>query len=451
MLTLIFLALLGLDGPVQRVVEALQEPDCPRIFPMLTPEFQTAAPVATWPAFCNAIGHINAMERVADHDGAPTYRVQTPTRTWRLGLAMAGEKISGLRLEPWPTVFTSLDQALAEVGAKYHLPGVAAMLLVAGAVKEQGAWGVRKLGDKTQVTLGDVWHLGSDTKAMTATLAALLVHDGKLTWQTPIGTVLSDWPDLHPDFARVTVGQLLSHRGGMPAAIAKPIWDPLWHADKPSLARKEAVHALLRSAPGKVGDYVYANAGYMTVGVVLEKLTGETWEDLMQKRLFAPLGMRSCGFGAPATPGKTDQPWAHRAEGATFVAVEPGPRSDNPAALGPAGTVHCSLADWAKFVTEHARGERGEETILPLLPSEFQVLHTAPAGGDYAFGWGVEHPKWATGPVLRHDGSNTMFYARVVVAPSANLVLLIATNAAGPDVTAAVGEITQYLVGRASR
>src|SRR6185312_8689257 len=108
-------------------------------------------------------------------------------------------------------------------------------------------------GDATPIGMEDRWHLGSDTKAMTATLAALAVQSGRLSWTSRIGSVLSDWTGLAPDYDQVTLEQLLMHRGGLPHDIPPPIWSALWKAKDPVEGRRECVRALLKQAPNHVG------------------------------------------------------------------------------------------------------------------------------------------------------------------------------------------------------
>jgi CubicO group peptidase (beta-lactamase class C family) len=173
--------------------------------------------------------------------------------------------------------------------------------------------------------------------------------------------------------------------------------------------------------------YQYANYGYTIAGAMCERVTGKSWEDLMRDELFTPLGMTTAGFGSPGTAEAVDQPWGH---GGIFgpKAIAPGPQADNPAVIGPAGTVHCSLADWAKYAAFHLRGSRGEE---PRLPADvFQKLHTPLPGDedDYAFGWIVTERDWAGGKALMHAGSNTMWFALIWLAPQRDEAYLAATN-----------------------
>ena len=133
----------------------------------------------------------------------------------------------------------------------------------------------------------------------------------------------------------------------------------------------------------------------------------------MREIVFTPLGMTTCGFGGVGTPGTIDQPWPHTANGAPTASN--GPATDNAAVLGPAGTVHCSIADWSKFIADQLRGERGGGSLVKM--DTYKTLHTPRFGGSYAFGWGVTSRVWAGGTVLQHSGSNTMNFCVVWVAP----------------------------------
>jgi CubicO group peptidase (beta-lactamase class C family) len=112
----------------------------------------------------------------------------------------------------------SLDAELAPVRAKHGLPALAAAVVKDGSIVAAGAVGVRVHGIDIKVTIDDRFHLGSDTKAMTATLVAMLVEEGKLRWDLTIGEVLGgDVPGMNPQLAAVTLEQLLSHSGGIPS------------------------------------------------------------------------------------------------------------------------------------------------------------------------------------------------------------------------------------------
>ena len=186
--------------------------------------------------------------------------------------------------------------------------------------------------------------------------------------------------------------------------------------------------------------YEYSNVGYAIAGLTAEQATGKSWEELMQKGLFEPLAMKSAGFGPPGTKGKVDQPWGHAMNGGMLVARQ----SDNAAALGPAGTVHLSLADWGKFVALHLGAKPAGK---PLLKSEtLAFLQQPPPGESYASGWIVADRPWAGGPALTHAGSNTMWFAVTWLAPQRDFAVLIATNSGVDNARQACDDVAAALI-----
>jgi CubicO group peptidase (beta-lactamase class C family) len=297
-----------------------------------------------------------------------------------------------------------------------------------------GAVGTRTVGGSARVQPTDRFHLGSCTKSMTATLLGLLVEQGQLTWETTIAEL---FPDLiiRPEYQKLTAVHLLSHRAGIPGqATPEPygrLHNQLWRLRGPLPRQRRTVIELVLSEPpvSEPGSiYNYSNHGYIIAGAMAEQVTGLSWEELMQQRLFQPLGMQIVGFGAPGTPGTEDQPWGHL----NCLPVAPestNPPSDNPPVLGPAGTVHSALRDWALYASLHVRGARGEGGLL-LKPETFQQLHKDRYAQSYALGWGVHERSWAGGLALQHSGSNTMWFANIWIAPQRNAALLAATNVA---------------------
>jgi len=180
--------------------------------------------------------------------------------------------------------------------------------------------------------------------------------------------------------------------------------------------------------------------------VMLEKAAGKPWEELLRTKLFEPLGMTSAGFGAPASIDKFDQPWGHTKKMlGGFEPVPPGPGADNPLAISPAGAVHCSVGDLAKYAAFHMAGERGESKLLKA--ESFKKLHTVAAGNDdYALGWVVLKRPWANGRALMHNGSNTMFYVVVWMAPDKNSAVIVATNVGVNEAAAGCDEVASKLI-----
>jgi CubicO group peptidase (beta-lactamase class C family) len=343
---------------------------------------------------------------------------------------------------------------LEKIRALHDVPGLVAVAVRGDRIVAQGVAGVRRRGDAERLALGDRMHLGSCTKAMTATLCALLVAEGKLRWEDrPAETFAKDVRALDAGWKDATLEMLLRNRGGAPENLdAGGAWGRLCaHRGPPRAARAALVEEVLgrppTSPPGT--RYGYSNAGFSVAGAMAERAADAAYEDLLRKRLFDPLGMKSAGFGAPGTRGKIDAPRGHTADGKP---VEPGPGSDNPDAIAPAGKVHASLADWARFVTLHLRRGKGGGTAFAKV--DFERLHTPPPGAEYAMGWIAAQRPWArgdakgdTGRVLTHSGSNTMWFAVAWLAPERDFAVLAATNQGGDAAAGACDDASALLLG----
>jgi D-alanyl-D-alanine carboxypeptidase len=344
---------------------------------------------------------------------------------------------------------------LEEIRAQADLPALGAALVTLDGVQDVWVTGARRAGGEERVTPEDQWHLGSCTKAMTATLIALLVERGDLDWDTPIGEYLPDLAtEMDPSFLEVTLVDLLCHRAGL---VANPS-DGYGPGEPTDLVAQRAAltEAALRNAPlhEPRGAYLYSNLGFMIAGHVAEVVTGKPWEELLRMLLFEPLGMESAGFGPPGTPGLHDQPQGHGAGG---IALEPGPAADNPPAIGPAGTIHASLADWGAFVRLHLAGERGDVRVgdLTLTRETFRRLHIPydGPGQPYGFGWVMDERDWAggDGSVLWHNGSNGYWFCITWLGLGKGVAALVVTNRFPQGVTAAADRAVQVVLGEFER
>ena len=336
----------------------------------------------------------------------------------------------------------AVTSALKPIRQKYNVPAMAAALVTSDGIKFVGAVGVRKRGTEIPVGLDDLWHLGSDGKAMTSALIARLVESGKLRWDSTMSEVFPELAgQMDPGFQKVTLLQLLSHRAGLPANLT--LLDYLGN-DVESLRLRAVRNELAKKPLTKPGStYAYSNIGYIIPAAVVERVTGETWERAITDDVFAPLQMKSAGFGGTGTPGAIDQPWPHTAD--AQPALQNGPEMDNPPVMGPAGRVHCSIQDWGKFVQDQLRGARGEPALLK--PGSYQTIQTPPFGGDYALGWVVAQRDWAGGKALNHGGDNTMNFANVWVAPGRDFAILVCVNQSGDTAFKATDEAVGAMIG----
>lgn len=357
-----------------------------------------------------------------------------------------------------------IDGYLEDVRAEYGLPALAAAVVQDGAIVAAAAVGTRTLGGAQPVTITDRFHLGSNTKAMTATLAGMMVECGKLRWDSTVGEVLSDdVPGMSVSLAGVTLGQLLSHSSGIPSDNEQ-ILDLYFSVDvfdyNPTDLRRRLLDQWKTTelAVPDGSPFQYSNLGYVIAGLMIEKVAGEPWEQLMYERIFAPLDLQSAGLGPQATYGLIDAPVGHGiAPDGTVTPMLWGPAADVPQIIAPAGNAHMSILDYATWAGWNAgQGTRGPALVTPETLNYIQsvlvdtpVRDNPPPGtpgtGSYGLGWGIVTFDWSDGPVLTHNGSNSMNLARIIIDPTQDLAIVAATNYPGAQANAAAGAVLQHL------
>ncbi|CAN5690266.1 hypothetical protein BH11PLA1_BH11PLA1_02740 [soil metagenome] len=403
-----------------------------------------------------------------------------------------------------PAGAADVSATLLPILARHKVPALAVAVIRDGKVIAAGASGTRRRAGPEAVTLNDQWHLGSCTKSMTATLCARLVERGILRWDQTLAETFPEHADkMNPAFRAVTLEQLLTHRGGVPGDLRfDGLWNRLWRFEGTSTeARTLMLSTVTRREPKpRPGEFEYSNGGVSLAGLMAERATGKPWEELIAAEVFAPLGITSAGFGAPGTTETIDQPRGHIGKGGP---MEPGPSADNPAAIGPAGRVHMTITDWAKYIAAHLEGEAlGREAGTPqpappeakpctmifrgmvlisnscgpmlyesigpalLAKASWKKLH-APApklaekDAEYAMGWSVTERPWATRQdsptaaaavaptsqrVLTHNGSNTMWYCVAWLAPDADFGVIVCCNQASEAGPAACDETAAAMI-----
>lgn len=348
---------------------------------------------------------------------------------------------------------------LAELVEQHKVPALSGVVIQGDTIIMEGVAGLRANGQAEKATIDDLWHLGSCTKAMTATLAAIEVQQGRLSWDTKLFDTfpkLKQLPEdqVKPGWSAVTLSQLCTNSSGVPGDLsADGLWSKLWNTNEPPAeARRMLLAGVLKTEPRfEPGTaFEYANAGFAIAGAMIERVEGVPWESGVQQKLFAPLGIQSAGFGAPGVPGAVTQPWGHGSNG---TAMEPKKEADNPMAIAPAGCVHMTIQDWSKFVALHLQGDiANPNRVTRLLKAEtFDKLHT-PVHQSYAAGWRVDDRGWADGDdedkkgrVLTHAGSNTMWFCVTWIAPERNFSVLVCCNQGG-DVAAKAADGAAWML-----
>lgn len=315
----------------------------------------------------------------------------------------------------------SFEALLEQVRTEYGVPALAAAFVQGGRVTAASV-GFRKAGEPALVDVEDRFHIGSVSKPVSATVIATLVERGSLRWNTTVAEAFPDIVNQIVTYYRgVTLEQLLSHRAGIvpfeedhdiaraPVTRGTPRQQrragTLWILKQPPVARPGAEH-------------VYSNAGYAVAAAMAEESTGRDWEVLVHEQLGKPLGLSSLGFGWPARLDSA-QPWGHRRTADRFVPHTPNDSYELGALLGPAGDMHMSILDLARFAQLHLEGLQGNARLLSTRT--FRKLHTPV--GDYGLGWNVRET------ADHHLGGAGTFHAAIWVSVPRKVAIVVACNA----------------------
>jgi CubicO group peptidase (beta-lactamase class C family) len=354
--------------------------------------------------------------------------------------------------QAYVTEWKNLADLLDQIRAKTGVPAVAAAIVQKGTITDIAVVGERWVGSGQAAELGDSWHIGSITKSMTATMIAALVQKELLAWDFTVADILVGM-EMRDEYRDVTLEQILQHRGGFPGYtnIDDDEHNRLRDLPGDATRKREAfVQQILMEKPQATPgtSMNYSNAGYVVAALMAERVSSRGWEELVQLYVFQPANMKTAGFGWPATPDNPDQPRGHYKEGddlrpQIFGEYELG------AFLAPAGDVHCSIEDLARYATLHLRGLAGRDKDFDA--ETIQRLHTPPGKSTgemaYAAGWAiVDSPD--VGEVHVHSGSAGTFLATIELYPQYNMAVVFATNGGLKIGTAASREITDLVKQR---
>lgn len=311
-----------------------------------------------------------------------------------------------------------LERALAE----HKAPGACAAVVRDGEIIAVGAAGVRKQGEAAPAARGDLVFIGSCGKSATRLLVGRLLDRGLLRFDSTLGELLPDDIDMRAEYRKVTIADLLGHRGGIqPYTEIGPRRTPiLFEPDSGTAQERRArfiAHLLKEEPVAPPGTrFVYSNAGYGLLGHIAERLLKASYEDAMRKEVFEPLGMRSAIVGQPNSAPERVGLCGHVR---TPDGYEPARQARPPLpAIAPAGLMSCTIDDFAKFAAFLAASEAGKpgSFFTPQTAAKLRELRPGDAGeGELFFGG---------------DGWYT---ACVATWPSRGLAIVVGTNAGEND------------------
>ena len=231
--------------------------------------------------------------------------------------------VVGIASSPAPTT-EMIDATVRATIRRYQLPGIAVGVIEDGRLVFARGYGETVHGSGDPITRHTLFKIASNSKAMTAALLARLVQQGKLQWNDPVVKYLPEFA-MHDAWvtAHMTVNDLLVHNSGLPEGGGDLM---LW-PEPNAFTRDDIVHGLryIKPAYGFRAGYAYDNLLYVVAGKVAEAAGGATYEALIQRELFEPLGLHDCKVGAFVLreAGSVAQP--HGRDGDKIVPTRPDP------------------------------------------------------------------------------------------------------------------------------
>lgn len=289
---------------------------------------------------------------------------------------------------------SAFDKYVAQAVAQWEVPGLSIVVVQEGKVIFQKGYGVRKLGEAAPVDTRTIFGICSTTKAMTAAAMGMLVDEGKVKWDDPVIQYLPEFRLSDPYVTRaVRVRDLLTHNAGLPNA------DFLWYGQH--LGAAEIMHRLQYVPMGYPlrGGYTYQNVMYFVAGELIARVSGMSWADFVQTRLFDPLGMQHTYPTIAASMAENNRSVPHQRVQGKVVPIRD-MAVDEVAAAGAVWSNAEDLSKWSRFVLDSARvdGVRllkpetwaewfKPQTIIPAADFYPTVALTKPTWTTYGLGW----------------------------------------------------------------
>ncbi|MBE7380037.1 MAG: serine hydrolase [Leptolyngbya sp. SIO1E4] len=323
---------------------------------------------------------------------------------------------------------SGLQAAINTVLAATDLPGATVSVTAPDGTFWRGAGGVSDLSQDTQMQVADRFQIGSITKPMVATVVLQLMQEGRLTLED----TLTDWlptsiTDNLANSDRINIRQLLNHTSGI-ADFANPLQQALFADNSLGLEPRTNAEILTRyvyeqppfSPPGET--HYYSNTNYLLLGEIIETATDSTLADLLQARIFEPLGMKNSVFSpqAPVPGGYTRGYLDAESNGMPSLDVS----ALNPAFDGDGG--HAGVVSTAEEVARFAQGLFTGELLAPETLKQM-TTDLVPSDDDTFYGLGINWtPQGYT--ALFHGGSWLGWSSQMVYFPEQNTTVSIMTN-----------------------
>lgn len=275
------------------------------------------------------------------------------------------------------TNLNGLDGFVEQVMKDWHVPGLAVAIVKDGQVVYAKGFGYRDVKKELKVTPDTLFAIGSCSKAFTATALAILAGEGKLDWDKSVRDYLPDFR-LHDAYATAQLRprDLVTHQSGLPRH------DLIWYGSP--LSRKELFDRLHHLEPSKPlhAKYQYNNLMFMTAGVLIERISGSTWEEFVRRRILDPLGMKTSTFSVNDSQKTSNFSLPYQEQKGEVKEIP----FRNIDAIGPAGSINSSVNEMTRWLlVQLGKGKFEGRQVIP--EKNLGEVHAPQivAGGDLKY------------------------------------------------------------------
>ncbi len=330
----------------------------------------------------------------------------------------------------------AVDTLVVRAMRARRIPGLALAVVEDGRIAYAKGYGTGNLETDSPVTPTSVFEIASITKPFTAAAVMMLVEEGKVHLDDRIGVYLDDLPDA---WRGITVRQLLTHTAGLPTdAIVS--WEGSALLD---ISTKAAFDFIARSAPSFApGERAaYSDAGYLLLGMIIEKSSGGSYRDFMQRRFFDPLGMTRSGI--------IDR-WRILKDRVPVYTLRDGQlanwRRDWQYELPSFFGIYSTVEDLAKFDAALRGGRLLDRASLEAMWAPARLANGQDAlvsGQMYGLGWELGNLRGHR--TVGHSGASGTNVLRFLDEPVTVIVLTNLDLAAGPNAAVIARRVAELL------
>jgi CubicO group peptidase (beta-lactamase class C family) len=310
-------------------------------------------------------------------------------------------------------------------------------------IVESANTGYIKLRTRDTVGTKARYHIGGNAVQFASFIAARLVADGKLAWNTKLVDVYPDLlKSMRPEYKELTLVDLLSMRSGFPRYNTIQDVYPQGFPGDAMQRRKSFTEWLVKrrgttdSLSGKK-PVDFTNAATSAAISMLEKVTGKNYDELLQVYINKPMGI-SIQYGFPNRISDTE-PWGHSYETGNWQPTPPDHWWKVPLEIQAAADVNITVRDYAVFMLDQLRGACGQKALMPSR--SYELLQRVYS--DYAIGWG--NVKEGNYQVNEHDGTMSTFYCHVELHKDRKFAIITMSNVGGVPGKAACLNLAKYI------